>query len=253
MEWVEFSCNICDMVNRKRRPEVGRESPSCDGCGSTVRMRAVAFLVVKHLQGTGGPLRTLGQSQHVGVGLSDWAGYAKPLERLLRYQNTYYTREPRLDITNPPPHLEGHADFVIASDVFEHVMPPVDKAFSGAFRLLRPGGAMIFSVPYGLVGDTIEHFPNLHDFSIQGEGADVHLVNRTAQGTLETFRGLCFHGGEGATLEMRVFSLPSLEAHCQAAGFESPEIMLDVPEHGILWPHGWSRAMLLRRPRNPNS
>ena len=216
-------------------------------------MRAVAFLVVKHLRGTGGALRTLGRSQHVGIGLSDWPGYAKPLERLMRYQNTYYTREPRLDITNPPPHLEGHADFVIASDVFEHVTPPVDKAFAGACRLLKPGGAVVFSVPYGLAGDTIEHFPNLHDLSIHGKGADLHLVNRTAQGTFEMFRGLCFHGGEDATLEMRVFSLPSLEAHCRAAGFASPEIMPDVPDHGILWPHSWSHAMLLRKPRDPAS
>lgn len=211
-------------------------------------MRAIAFLVVRHLRGSGGTLQTLGRSEHVGIGLSDWIEYARHLERATRYQNTFYTREPKLDITNPPAHLAGSADFLIASDVFEHVAPPIEAAFRGAHQLLKPGGAIVFSVPYSLTGETVEHFPNLHDFSIHGTGTERTLLNRTADGQHEAFRGLSFHGGEGATLEMRIFSLPSLLAQCKAAGLHEPEIMQDVPEYGILWPDPWSHAMLIRKP-----
>jgi len=249
MDAVEFSCNICGCENRVIRSTLDRESSSCRKCQSSVRTRAIAFLIVKEITGAGGLLRNLRPSGHVVIGLSDWSGYASHLESRLRYQNTFYTREPRLDITDPPARLHGRADLVIASDVFEHVAPPVSAAFHGAAQLLKPGGALVFSVPYGLHGDTAEHFPNLHDYSVEGEGAERRLVNRTRDGQVETFDGLCFHGGEGATLEMRVFSLASLVAQCRSAGLQEPEIMQDVPAHGILWPHSWSHAMLIRKPR----
>lgn len=249
MEWVEYVCNICDHPNRKRRFTLDREAPSCDRCQSSVRMRAIAFLAVKCLSGAGGPLRTLERSKHVGIGLSDWIGYAGPLERTTRYRNTFYTREPKLDITRPPRALAGTADFLVASDVFEHVAPPISAAFKGAYELLKPGGAMLFSVPYALTGETIEHFPSLHEYSIQHTGTEQLLRNRTPQGQFETFRGLRFHGGEGATLEMRIFSLPSILALCAHAGLDEPDIMQDVPEYGIMWPDPWSHAMLIRKPR----
>ena len=83
-----------------------------------------------------------------GVGLTDWEGYAVPLARRLDYHNTYYHQEPKLDITCPPPEYEGSLDFVISSDVFEHVPPPVALGFAGLRKLLKPGGVAIFSVPY---------------------------------------------------------------------------------------------------------
>ncbi len=41
------------------------------------------------------------------------------------------------------PKLEGQLDFVISSDVFEHVPPPVDIAFENTRRMLRPGGLFV--------------------------------------------------------------------------------------------------------------
>ena len=89
-----------------------------------------------------------------GIGLTD-CGYAPRLSSKLAYRNTFYDREPRLDITDPPTDLEGTLDFLISSDVFEHVPPPVERAFEGVFRLLKPGGVFVLTVPYLLQGETM--------------------------------------------------------------------------------------------------
>ena len=36
------------------------------------------------------------------------------------------------------------------------------------------------------------------------------MINTTREGRIEEFEDLIFHGGEGETLEKRVFSLPDL-------------------------------------------
>lgn len=98
--------------------------------------------------------------------MSDWQGYAWRLMHRLGYRNTFLDEEPRLDIRAPDPALLGTLDFIISSDVFEHVSPPVQLAFDNARRLLKPDGVMIFSVPYTVGGETLEHYPDLHDYRI---------------------------------------------------------------------------------------
>ena len=39
------------------------------------------------------------------------------------YTNTWYDMEPSLDITNVSPIHHGKYDFIISSEVFEHVAP----------------------------------------------------------------------------------------------------------------------------------
>jgi hypothetical protein len=60
-----------------------------------------------------------------GIGLSDDASYAVPLAGKFDYTNTFYDREPYLDITQPDPKLYGTYDFILSSDVFEHVPAPL--------------------------------------------------------------------------------------------------------------------------------
>ena len=66
-------------------------------------------------------------------------------------------------------------DFIIASDVFEHIAPPVSRAFVNARRLLKPGGVMIFSVPFSLEADTVERFPELFDYRLLETGSGWQL------------------------------------------------------------------------------
>ncbi len=239
---LAFSCNICGRSNKGSMASIKREEPSCDGCGSTVRCRAVTHVLSTALFG-----RCLTISDFpdrpdiVAWGLSDWDGYASRLREKFSYTNTFYHAEPRLDITNITPSDIGRLDVLISSDVFEHVCPPVGTAFDNARLLLKPDGFLILTVPYGLQPETIEHYPRLHDFVIEGEAADRRLVNITADGERETFSNLVFHGGAGSTLEMRVFSHDGLLAHLQEAGFSRVAVQPDPCfEHGIYWWQPWS-------------
>ena len=76
--------------------------------------------------------------------------------------------------------------------------------------MLRNNGAFIFSVPYVLTGKPLEHFPNLFDYLIESRNGKHVMINTTREGRIEEFEDLIFHGGEGETLEKRVFSLPDL-------------------------------------------
>jgi SAM-dependent methyltransferase len=183
----------------------------------------------------------------LGKGMSDWDGYAKPLSEKLGYINTYYHKEPKLDITEISNDDEQSIDFLVSTDVFEHVAPPVGVAFENARKMLKPGGAFIFSVPYELSGETQEHFPNLHEFKLETKEGKRTLINHTRDGHIEEFSDLVFHGGEGETIEMRVFSEPGLLKDLQKAGFNDVQIM-KAPyfEFGVYWPSPWSLPIIAR-------
>jgi len=183
-----------------------------------------------------------------GKGMSDWPGYAVPLSRKLGYENTFHHQEPYIDITNVPQSAFGTLDFLIASDVYEHVQPPVRVAFENAYRLLKPGGAFVFSVPYVLDGTTIEHFPELHEFEMKNEDGRWVLHNVTRDGRRQTFAELNFPGGPGETLEMRIFSLPDLLTLLKTAGFAKAQVLeQDDLRYGIHWPCRWSLPMVAVR------
>jgi SAM-dependent methyltransferase len=233
-----FVCNLCSTPNRVLPSQLARETSSCSSCGSTVRFRSIAWLVVRELFGGDWTLPEVPDSRHiVGIGLSDAQSYAVALARRFSYTNTFFDAEPMLDITAVPDSLAGRHDFVIASDVFEHVAPPVSRAFHGARRLLRPDGVLILTVPFSLDPDTVEHFPDLHDFRIVDVDGRRQLHNVTRDGREQTFDDLVFHGGIGATLEMRVFSRAALERELREAGFSRVRFADEAcPRFGIVRP-----------------
>jgi SAM-dependent methyltransferase len=180
-----------------------------------------------------------------GIGLSDSTTYAGPLAKKFAYTNTHFDAKPMLDIANAGPEHDGCYDFMIASDVFEHIAPPVARAFANARRLLRPSGVLIFSAPFMLDADTVEHFPELHDYRLIESPEGWLLENRTADGRAQTFTNLVFHGGIGATLEMRQFSLTSLVRDFATAGFSRMRVAGEAfLPHGIHWPEPWSVPMV---------
>jgi len=243
---IAFRCNLCGRANHVEPASLSREVPSCSGCGSTVRFRAIGRLVTLELLGASLVLSEAGAHRELrGLGLSDAAAYAAPLARIFDYENTFFHAEPRFDILEEPARRRGRYDFVIASDVFEHVVPPIERAFANARALLRAGGVLVFTVPFTLADATVEHFPDLHAWTLERHDGRYRVVNTTRDGRVQTFENLVFHGGPGTTLEMRVFSRDALLHHFADAGFVRTRIADEAFEpFGIAWPEPWSVPMV---------
>jgi SAM-dependent methyltransferase len=249
-ERIAFQCNLCGTRAQTPLSALTRESPSCPRCGSTVRFRAIAHLLVHELTGESQPLPAMAPRRDLaGLGLSDASCYATPLARVFAYENTWFHTEPRVDITRIDPARRGRYDFVVASDVFEHVAPPVTRAFDNALALLKPGGVFVLTVPFSLDADTVEHFPDLHDWTLSEEHGEWTLANRTADGRTQTYGDLVFHGGPGTTLEMRLFSRDALLHELGRSGFAGVRVA-DEPylPFGIHWPEPWSVPIVARAP-----
>jgi SAM-dependent methyltransferase len=215
-----------------------------------MRWRWVIHLLSTGLFGRSLPIKDFPErGDLVGIGLSDSTVYAGRLSEKFDYRNTSFEVEPRLDITDPPKELLGTLDFLIASDVFEHVEPPVERAFEGSFLLLKPGGLLVLTAPYSVDEETVEHFPSLNEYEIFDFKGRPIVVNRAVDGSLEVFDKPVLHGGVGATLEMRVFSRSSLLRNLQAAGF-TEVVVNDEPyvEFGIDWPRPYGPPITARRP-----
>lgn len=248
---VDFLCNVCGKENHRvpLHHVQNREFQSCVHCRSSLRMRAVVHALSVELFGRPLVLPEFPADKTItGLGMSDWEGYATPLTERLAYQNTFYHAPPRLDITDIRDEDCASQRFMISSDVFEHI--PVfllDQAFRNSRRLLNSDGVFIFTVPYVKEGKTVEHFPNLHQFDIREIDGKRVLHNVTRDGQHETFENLVFHGGDGMTLEMRMFSESDLLRSLKDAGFRSTRIYTDcVEEYGILWPMDWAVPIAAR-------
>lgn len=248
---IDFRCNVCG-AQMKNWPlaALGRDHVSCLICNAFGRAAGIIHLLSLALHGRSIPLPDWPVRKDIkGVGLSDWAGYAGRLPAKVSYQNTFYHKSPRLDICDPDPALHGTCDFLISTDVFEHVPPPASRAFEGAAKILKPGGALVLTVPFAPRPRTVEHFPDLHDFRIEKREGNYVLINRRKDGRVEEHRDLVFHGGPGSTLEMRIFGRDDLLQELNAAGFII-ERFLDEPvlEWGIMQWEKASIPILARKP-----
>jgi len=249
-----FQCNICGATCSINNEELRREQVSCLECNSTPRLRAVVRALAVELLGRNLPLPDFPTKKAIrGLGMTDWDGYAQRLAEKFNYQNTFLHQSPYLDISAEhivPEWLESN-DFVISSEVLEHVTPPVSVAFRNVYRLLKPGGLFVLTVPYGPQPETIEHFPELNEFQVIVKDGSYKLRNVTRQGEVQEFHVLTFHGGPGSTLEMRIFAEKALVSHLEFAGFEAIKVHRTADfRHGIWWPEPWSFPISAKKP-NP--
>jgi hypothetical protein len=247
---LEFICPVCDSFNFVQNDALAifeRETPSCSSCGSSTRQRSLVKAVIEEftLNEHNDPKHS---SEIVGVGISDWEGIGERLSKNYKYVNTFYHQSPYIDITNIEYFQEEVADFLICSDVLEHIVPPVDNGFSGMYKLLKPGGFLVFSIPYDTSGKSKEHYPNLHKFSIVNIDDSYSLVNRTRSGKYEFFEDLVFHGGPGTTLEMRRMSIKDVHAQLTKAGFVDVQEVGTFEESGVIWLHNEGRTLTARKP-----
>lgn len=250
-ETLTFQCNICSATNVIHLPGLTREGISCVSCGSTMRTRAIVRTLSLELFGKNLPLPNFPTRKDLrGLGTTDSEGYAVPLAQKFDYQNTYLHREPFLDLSaRTPVSLIDSNDFVISSEVFEHIPPPVSRAFENVWKMLKPGGVLVLTVPYGTQAETVEHFPELNEFSIVEKDGSFVLRNKTKAGVVQEFNDLVFHGGPGSTLEMRVFAENALIQHLKDVGFTDIKVHRTADlVHGISWPEPWSLPISARKP-----
>ena len=250
-ESLEFICNICSTSNVADRMAIQREANTCNACGSILRWRSIIAALSTTLYGSSRTLADIPTDRSIrGLGMSDWDGYASRLSLAYSYQNTFYDEPPRFDVMAPvAPEDVGSFDFIISSDVLGHVAPPYERALHTLRTLLGPGGVLVISVPMISSDRTVEHYPELHDYAIARLQEGYVLVNRTSDGELQVFDDLDFHGGPGATLEMRVFSATELMNRLVVAGFDRvTPFDGEVPEHGIIWNEPCSFPIIARVP-----
>jgi SAM-dependent methyltransferase len=243
---VSFICNICGAFNEVEN--FATEPASC-GCGSNVRLRALIHLLSLELFGRSLTLTEFPKLKSVrGLGMTDKEGYARILAEKFDYTNTHYDREPRLDFTESHPQLAGAYDFILSADVLEHIAPPVERALEEVSRLLQPHGFLGVTVYCNPADRMREHFPELHEYRVVPLGAANVLINRRGDGSLEIRDDLVFHGGSGATLEMREFGATELERKLLASGFRQVHFLTDnLPEIGIYFDHDVSQPLIARK------
>jgi len=243
-----FTCNICGGRNLSTVDPSERERATCVQCRSSIRFRSIVLALSRALFGLDLKISDFPALKSVrGLGMSDSDIYSGRLENRFNYANTFYHRDPKFDLSRPDENEFGKYDFVICSDVLEHVPHPA-TAFATLGRMLKPTGALILSVPYSLDPDTIEHYPELVDSGFAEIDGRTILVGRSASGEYRVFDRLAFHGGSGSILERRIFSDASIRAALAAADF--PIVHFDSAgnrEFGVVFSHPCSLPIVAAR------
>jgi SAM-dependent methyltransferase len=253
---VEFRCNLCGAHNSSGNPLMKhRELLNCVACQSSARFRGIVHAIQRELLGNqpGAVFRsTIERRDITGIGFSDSDIYGAELARIFSYTNTFYHTDPLLDIMKAESVANYQpVDFVVCSDVLEHVPPPAITAFNNLRRLVRPDGVLILTVPYLEGYETIEHYPHLYKWKTVELGDGHHAVVNLRRGDIsrpdrvpyiECFPRPEYHGGPGEILEMRLFGEGDLCARLAYAGFLSVEaIEANLPEIGYVWDYNVER------------
>lgn len=219
--YIDFQCNCCGSHQHTPVAKVAREDASCFGCGSSVRMRSIVHHIGMALFQRPLILPDFPRAKGVrGLGMSDWDGYATGFAKVFSYTNTFLHQDPRLDISRPLPDLHrGDSNFVVCSEVLEHIAPPVQTAVDNLAAMLKPGGFLVLTIPYAQGQPTREHFPDFTAGKLVEVEGTWGFVYRTRDGGLRLGTDLVFHGGPGDVLEMRQFGLADVVAMLERAGF----------------------------------
>jgi hypothetical protein len=196
-----FTCNICGGRSLFQQAHYFKpETPSCVKCRSNVRLRWLVHRLSTEFFGRSIPLSDFSSVKSIaGLGLTDPEPLATELAARFNYRNTYLTSEPKFDIRFDPSPL-GKLDFLIASEVFEHVESPVSDAFHNAARLLRENGILLLTTPWIWEGNPATAIPELTDWTLDREDNAWSVVNRKRDGTVERFSGMSFDGSPGPSL-----------------------------------------------------
>lgn len=187
-----------------------REGDGCVRCGASLRSSQLAQALVGEMERlTGAPHRTLRAAcadrrvQRLRIAEINSAGNLhRTLARCsgLRYSE-FGSRDPAVpseDLTKLT-YADASFDLATTSDTMEHV-PDVDAAFQEVLRILRPGGAYVFSIPVvwdrgtrqraKVVNGAVEHAlpPSFHG-AAQGDAQDMLVFHEFGGDIVDRCRG----------------------------------------------------------------
>jgi hypothetical protein len=259
---VELSsrCAVCGHPVDIDKGPLHRELQTCADCGSCPRFCGLALGVQKlvHDGPWERPLCDLADLRAViAIGISDDDRLARVFEEKFSYTNTFFHKEPHLDICSKESCSGYRADLIICSDVIEHTASAPMIALSNMFHMLTPGGGLVLSAPTFSLDSTIEWYGGMADMEISEEAGRPIVRWRNKRGTVYVDTDPVFHGGPGQVLELRLISHSELLAVARSVGFIGDTLEF-APEWGYSWPiaRQWryieacadGRILLLRRP-----
>jgi len=123
---ANFTCSVCGAENARQEGPWERDAPTCSACGSSVRLRALAVLLGRELLGTSMPIPDFPSLKSVrGFGLSDPDAWSERMAHKFDYTNSFYHKPPRFDVTSMDERDFGRYDFIVSSEVMEHIEAPV--------------------------------------------------------------------------------------------------------------------------------
>ena len=154
-------CSVCGVTTRFRRNSwvlprelmhvappglADRESLFCSSCGSSMRVRVLADVLLLHYADTAGSIRALVEEDGFrGLDVLELNAVGRMHPLLAPLPQLTYAEYPDQDIqalTYP----DASFDLVLTSETLEHV-PDFRQALRETRRVLRPGGRHVFTVP----------------------------------------------------------------------------------------------------------
>jgi len=158
-----FVCNICNFdleyqLGRNLTDEeiiMYRESLDCKNCHSISRDRIMMWALANSIEKKD-ILSDLSENKKIRIIESTATrGHTKILDNKFHYLNIEYSPDMMKVNKNPDKfadfenlHFDDeYFDYVLASDVFEHIRLD-DKAFKEVFRTLKPDGYFLMTVPF---------------------------------------------------------------------------------------------------------
>lgn len=215
-----------------------RETALCCGCGARTRQRQIAYVVCQALSlARNRRLRSMREAAQLDSLVVYNTETTGPLHNVLSRRPDYLSSEylgPGLmsgTILNGVMHQDlmklsfpsESIDLVLSSDVIEHVADPY-RAHAELFRVLRPGGRHVFTVPFYQT-----EFLDEVRATVDDGGAVVHLKE-------PVYHEDPVRQEEGA-LVYTVFAVEML-AKLRRIGFRTNMYLLHSHWHGMLGPNG---------------
>lgn len=250
-KYVTGHCLVCGKPSRFYYQEIAlwRESLNCQHCRSTSRYRSIARGLVRAITELTGAqtssLATLPRSSNSKLRVYDtqppfyYEPCAYPLPDLLKETgwidvelSNYKPNKPMgtvlvKGITNQNleclTFADESLDIVITSDVMEHVRLD-DQAHQEIYRVLKPGGVYLFTVPHDRSWEKTLTRVQISDPADPSK--DVHLLEPEYHGDTNS-------DGDGGVLAYRTYGR-DIEGYLTKLGFEVDYCREDMADLGIL-------------------